>query len=96
LTNARNSASNICAVLNFTAELHVDRSIHGLGDFIQTHAVGTLNLLESVRAYCIALADDERPTIHFCLFLPMKCLARSPRMMRHSNRSGNDRRYEID
>ena len=39
------------AVLNFAAESHVDRSIHGPGDFIETNMVGTFNLLESVRAY---------------------------------------------
>jgi dTDP-glucose 4,6-dehydratase len=39
------------AVLNFAAESHVDRSILGPGEFIQTNVVGTLNLLECVRAY---------------------------------------------
>lgn len=39
------------AVLNFAAESHVDRSITGPGEFIQTNIVGTFNLLESVRAY---------------------------------------------
>jgi dTDP-glucose 4,6-dehydratase len=39
------------AVINFAAESHVDRSIHGPGDFIQTNIVGTFNLLESVRGY---------------------------------------------
>lgn len=39
------------AVVNFAAESHVDRSIHGPGEFIQTNIVGTFNLLESVRAY---------------------------------------------
>ncbi|MFE8644840.1 dTDP-glucose 4,6-dehydratase [Sphingomonas sp. NCPPB 2930] len=43
------------AVLNFAAESHVDRSIHGPGDFIQTNVVGTFHLLESVRAYWAAL-----------------------------------------
>ncbi len=33
------------AVLNFAAESHVDRSIHGPGDFIQTSGIGTFNLL---------------------------------------------------
>jgi dTDP-glucose 4,6-dehydratase len=40
-----------CAVVNFAAESHVDRSIHGPGEFIQTNIVGTFNLLEEVRAY---------------------------------------------
>ena len=39
------------AVVNFAAESHVDRSIHGPAEFIQTNIVGTFNLLESVRAY---------------------------------------------
>ncbi len=43
------------AVVNFAAESHVDRSITGPGEFIQTNIVGTFNLLESVRAYWGAL-----------------------------------------
>ncbi|MDC7713799.1 dTDP-glucose 4,6-dehydratase [Vogesella sp. LYT5W] len=39
------------AVINFAAESHVDRSLHGPGDFIDTNVVGTFNLLEAVRAY---------------------------------------------
>jgi len=39
------------AVVNFAAESHVDRSIHGPEDFIQTNVVGTFHLLEAVRAY---------------------------------------------
>ena len=39
------------AIINFAAESHVDRSIHGPEDFIQTNIVGTFHLLESVRAY---------------------------------------------
>ncbi len=39
------------AVLNFAAESHVDSSIHGPEDFIQTNVVGTFHLLEAVRAY---------------------------------------------
>lgn len=39
------------AVVNFAAESHVDRSIHGPEDFIQTNIVGTFRLLESVRSY---------------------------------------------
>ena len=38
------------AILNFAAESHVDRSIHGPEDFIQTNIVGTFRLLEEVRA----------------------------------------------
>ncbi len=45
------------AVLHFAAESHVDRSIHGPGDFIQTNIVGTFNLLEAVRGYWNTLPD---------------------------------------
>ena len=38
------------AVVNFAAESHVDRSIHGPEDFIQTNIVGTFRLLEAVHA----------------------------------------------
>jgi dTDP-glucose 4,6-dehydratase len=52
------------AVINFAAESHVDRSIHGPEDFIQTNIVGTFRLLEAVRAYCggldIAAKNDFR------------------------------------
>lgn len=53
------------AVLNFAAESHVDRSIHGPGDFIQTNVVGTFNLLESVRAYWQALDDTKAREFRF-------------------------------
>jgi dTDP-glucose 4,6-dehydratase len=39
------------AIINFAAESHVDRSIHGPEDFIQTNIVGTFHLLEAVRGY---------------------------------------------
>jgi dTDP-glucose 4,6-dehydratase len=53
------------AVLNFAAESHVDRSIHGPGEFIQTNIVGTFHLLEAVRAYWNGLPDDERAAFRF-------------------------------
>ena len=40
------------SVVHFAAESHVDRSIDGPAEFIQTNVVGTLNLLEKSRAYC--------------------------------------------
>jgi dTDP-glucose 4,6-dehydratase len=43
------------AVVNFAAESHVDRSISGPGEFIQTNIVGTFTLLEAMRAYWGAL-----------------------------------------
>ncbi|OGB69110.1 MAG: dTDP-glucose 4,6-dehydratase [Burkholderiales bacterium RIFOXYC12_FULL_65_23] len=53
------------AVLNFAAESHVDRSIHGPEDFIQTNILGTFRLLESVRAYWSALSADDKATFRF-------------------------------
>jgi dTDP-glucose 4,6-dehydratase len=53
------------AVVNFAAESHVDRSIHGPGDFIQTNVVGTFNLLESVRAYWQELPEPEKLSFRF-------------------------------
>jgi dTDP-glucose 4,6-dehydratase len=54
-----------CAVVNFAAESHVDRSIHGPEDFIQTNVVGTFHLLESVRAYWGKLAAEDKQTFRF-------------------------------
>jgi dTDP-glucose 4,6-dehydratase len=48
------------AVVNFAAESHVDRSIHGPADFVQTNVVGTFHLLEALRAYWGALPDQEK------------------------------------
>ncbi|MEF3130375.1 dTDP-glucose 4,6-dehydratase [Rhizobium sp. 268] len=45
------------AVLNFAAESHVDRSIHGPEEFIQTNIVGTFRLLEAIRGF-LALQDE--------------------------------------
>ena len=53
------------AVVNFAAESHVDRSIHGPEDFIQTNIVGTFHLLEAVRAYWGGLADAEKTDFRF-------------------------------
>jgi dTDP-glucose 4,6-dehydratase len=53
------------AVLNFAAESHVDRSIHGPGDFIHTNVLGTFNLLESVRAYWAELPAEDKQAFRF-------------------------------
>lgn len=53
------------AVLNFAAESHVDRSIHGPEDFIQTNIVGTFHLLEAVRAYWKALNGEAAEAFRF-------------------------------
>ena len=53
------------AILNFAAESHVDRSIHGPEDFIETNIVGTFRLLEAVRAYWKGLAPDAQQAFRF-------------------------------
>lgn len=53
------------AVLNFAAESHVDRSIHGPEDFIQTNVVGTMRLLQSVRAYWQGLKAEQKTAFRF-------------------------------
>ena len=53
------------AVVNFAAESHVDRSIHGPGEFIQTNIVGTFHLLESTRAYWGGLAEADKKAFRF-------------------------------
>ena len=53
------------AVVHFAAESHVDRSIHGPEEFIQTNIVGTLRLLEAVRRYWTNLADVDKQNFRF-------------------------------
>lgn len=53
------------AIINFAAESHVDRSILGPGDFIQTNVVGTFGLLEAVRAHWAAMPEAESSDFRF-------------------------------
>ncbi|QJQ19694.1 dTDP-glucose 4,6-dehydratase [Pseudomonas sp. SK] len=53
------------AVLNFAAESHVDRSIHGPQAFVETNVVGTFQLLEAVRGYWQSLDTQERAAFRF-------------------------------
>lgn len=53
------------AIVNFAAESHVDRSIHGPEDFIQTNIVGTFRLLEAARAYQGSLPNTEKEAFRF-------------------------------
>jgi dTDP-glucose 4,6-dehydratase len=53
------------AVVNFAAESHVDRSIHGPEAFIQTNIVGTFHLLEAVRAYWNGLEGEDKANFRF-------------------------------
>lgn len=53
------------AILHFAAESHVDRSIHGPGDFIRTNVDGTFSLLEAARAYLSTLDEVGRSRFRF-------------------------------
>ncbi len=52
-------------VMHLAAESHVDRSIDGPGEFIQTNIVGTYQLLEQARAYWNSLKGDRKSTFRF-------------------------------
>lgn len=53
------------AIINLAAESHVDRSIHGPEDFIQTNILGTFRLLENTRAYWEQLESLEKQDFRF-------------------------------
>jgi dTDP-glucose 4,6-dehydratase len=53
------------AIVHFAAESHVDRSIHGPGDFIQTNVVGAFTLLEAARGYWSGLPGTEKDGFRF-------------------------------
>jgi dTDP-glucose 4,6-dehydratase len=53
------------AIINFAAESHVDRSIHGPAEFIQTNIVGTFNLLECARRYWNELPEPQKSAFRF-------------------------------
>lgn len=53
------------AVVNFAAESHVDRSIHGPEDFIQTNIVGTFRMLETLRGYWASLSGEAKAAFRF-------------------------------
>ena len=52
-------------IMHLAAESHVDRSIDGPGEFIQTNVVGTYELLEAARSYYTSLADDKKASFRF-------------------------------
>lgn len=52
-------------IMHLAAESHVDRSIDGPGEFIQTNVVGTYELLEAARSYYASLVDDKKATFRF-------------------------------
>jgi dTDP-glucose 4,6-dehydratase len=53
------------AIVHFAAESHVDRSIHGPGEFVQANVVGTFSLLEEARAYWSGLASADKDRFRF-------------------------------
>jgi dTDP-glucose 4,6-dehydratase len=53
------------AIVNFAAESHVDRSIHGPGTFVETNVEGTFALLETTRAWWSTLPEPERASFRF-------------------------------
>lgn len=52
------------AVMHLAAESHVDRSIDGPGDFIDTNITGTYNMLEAARSYWVAAGKPEDFRFH--------------------------------
>ena len=46
------------AIINFAAESHVDRSIHGPDDFMETNILGTYRLLEEARSFFNTLSEE--------------------------------------
>src|SRR5476651_1416265 len=53
------------AVMHLAAESHVDRSIDGPGDFVQTNVVGTYTLLHAARGYWDKLPADRKAAFRF-------------------------------
>jgi dTDP-glucose 4,6-dehydratase len=53
------------AIVHFAAESHVDRSIHGPGEFIRTNVNGTFSLLEAARAHWSSLSAAHRTDFRF-------------------------------
>ncbi|RDV26558.1 dTDP-glucose 4,6-dehydratase [Alteromonas aestuariivivens] len=52
-------------IMHLAAESHVDRSIDGPGEFIQTNVVGTYVLLEQARAYYASMSDAKKAGFRF-------------------------------
>ena len=53
------------AIINFAAESHVDRSIHGPDDFMQTNIISTYRLLEEARSYFDTLYEENQKKFRF-------------------------------
>jgi dTDP-glucose 4,6-dehydratase len=63
------------AIVNFAAESHVDRSIHGPDDFMQTNIIGTYRLLEEARSFFNTLSDEAKNSFVFYMCQPTRCMA---------------------
>ncbi len=53
------------AIINFAAESHVDRSIHGPDDFMETNILGTYRLLEEARSFFKTLSEEGQKKFRF-------------------------------
>jgi dTDP-glucose 4,6-dehydratase len=53
------------AIVHFAAESHVDRSIHGPGEFIRTNVNGTFSLLEAARGYWVGMTAEAKAAFRF-------------------------------
>jgi dTDP-glucose 4,6-dehydratase len=53
------------AIINFAAESHVDRSIHGPDDFMETNILGTYRLLEQARSFFKTLSEEGQKKFRF-------------------------------
>jgi dTDP-glucose 4,6-dehydratase len=58
-------SQNVDGVIHLAAESHVDRSIDGPADFLETNVMGTFQLLEAARAYWSGLEADRRKAFRF-------------------------------
>jgi dTDP-glucose 4,6-dehydratase len=52
-------------IMHLAAESHVDRSIDGPGEFMQTNIIGTYNMLEQTRAYWSQLEESKKASFRF-------------------------------
>jgi dTDP-glucose 4,6-dehydratase len=52
-------------IMHLAAESHVDRSITGARDFVETNVIGTFTMLESARAYWQSLSQADREAFRF-------------------------------
>ena len=64
--------------MHLAAESHVDRSITGAADFIQTNIVGTYTLLEVAKNYWHTLDEAKKRSFDSTIFLQMKCMGIYP------------------